>query len=168
MLLTWLTILVVGGGVLAAVVYYWAILGGLFKDAMMGNFRRYGEERRVYPLERFLVALGVFFLFLAIWIPGPLVTAILTALFIFLCGSAYVISRVDWLRGSLPRWYYKLLQNTTRQERRAIAYAWLRLPFRTRLRLNGDSYAFRVFIDEVRLTVIYGARDPDDPWVAWQ
>jgi hypothetical protein len=168
MLLTWLTILMVGGIVLGAVLYYWAILGGLYKDAMMGNFRRYGEERRMYPLERFLVALGALFLFLAVWIPGALVTSVLAALCIFAISSAYMVSRVDSLRGSLPRWYFSLLQETTRQERRAIAYAWLRLPFRTRLRLNGDSYAFRVFIDEIRLTVIYGARDPDDPWVAWQ
>lgn len=168
MLLTWLTILIVGSAIMVTVLYYWAIIGGLYKDTMMSNFRQYGEERRMYPLVRFLVSLAALCLFLAIWIPGLLITSVLTALCIALIGGALAISRVDWLRGSLPRWYFSLLQETTRQERRAIAYAWLRLPFRTRLRLNGDSYAFRVFVDEVRLTVIYGARDPDDPWVAWQ
>jgi hypothetical protein len=168
MLLTWLTILVMGGVIVGAIVYYWAVIGGLYKDTMMSHFRHYGEEHRAYPLVRFLVSLSALCLFLAIWIPGLLITSVLTALSIALIGATYVISRVDWLRGSLPRWYFSLLQETTREERRAIAYAWLRLPFRTRLRLNGDSYAFRVFIDEVRMTVIYGARDPDDPWVAWQ
>ena len=168
MLLMGCSIMLVGGFTMAAVVYYWAIIGGLYKDAMMGNFRRYGEERPMYPLVRFMVALSALCLFLAIWISDVLLTSVLTALCILLIGGAYVVSRMDRLRASLPRWYFSLLQETTRQERRAIAYAWLRLPLRTRLRLNGDSYAFRVFIDEIRLTVIYGARDPDDPWVAWQ
>ena len=168
MLLTGCSIMLTGGLAMGAVVYYWAIIGGLYKDAMMANFRRYGEERPMYPLIRFMVALAALSFFLAVWISDVLMTSVLTALCIFLIGGAYIAFRVNWLRASLPRWYFSLLQETTRQERRAIAYAWLRLPLRTRLRLNGDSYAFRVFIDEVRLTVIYGARDPDDPWVAWQ
>ena len=75
--------------------------------------------------------------------------------------------RSDVLRAALPLWYSRLISETDRWERRAIAWAWARLPYRTRMRLNGDRYAFRIFIDEVRLTVIYGARPQDDPWVYW-
>ena len=120
MLLTWLTILLVGGFVLAAIVYYWAIVGGLYKDAMMSNFRHYGEEHRLYPLERLLISVAAFCLFLAVWLPGTLATTVLTALCILLVGGAYGISRVERLRGSLPRWYSRLLRETTRQERPCI------------------------------------------------
>ncbi len=153
---------------LGAVLYYGAIVGGLYKDSMMAIFRQYGEEQKVYPLVRLALALGVFCLLLAFLVSGMLLRTSATALGVFAFICAYGISRVETLRTSMPRWYFSMLHESNRQERRAIAYAWLRLPFRTRLRLNGDGYAFRVFVDEIRLTVIYGARDPDDPWAAWQ
>jgi hypothetical protein len=37
-----------------------------------------------------------------------------------------------------------------------------------RWRLNSDQKAFGTWADTVRMTVTYGARDPDDPWVTWQ
>jgi hypothetical protein len=135
---------------------------------MMANFREYGEEHKVYPLVRLALALGAFCLLLAFLLTGVVLRTSASALAVFSFVGAYAISRVDWLRTIMPRWYFSMLHESNRQERRAIAYAWLRLPFRTRLRLNGDGYAFRVFVDEIRLTVIYGARDPDDPWAAWQ
>jgi hypothetical protein len=67
----------------------------------------------------------------------------------------------------LPRWYFDLLRRATRQERRHIAYAWLRIPHKMRWRLNGDQASFHVWADTVRITVFYGARDPDDPWELW-
>jgi hypothetical protein len=36
-----------------------------------------------------------------------------------------------------------------------------------RWRFNGDGQAFAVWTDTVRITAIYGARDPDDPWATW-
>jgi len=161
------SIWLIGLGLLIAVFYYGAILLGFYKDSMMAHFRHYGEERRVYPLARFLMALGLLCLLLAPLLPGSIGVAF-TALALIIVVSSYAITRVEALQASLPRWYYRLLGELTREERRAIAYAWLRLPLKTRLRLNGDDHAFWIFIDEVRLTVIYGARDPDDPWAAWQ
>lgn len=162
------SIWLIGLGLLVAVFYYGAILLGFYKDSMMAHFREYGEERRVYPLARFLLALGLFCLVLSPLLPGGMTGLIFTALALIIIVSSYAVTRVEPLQASLPRWYYRLLRELTREERRAIAYAWLRLPLRTRLRLNGDDHAFWIFIDEVRLTVIYGARDPDDPWAAWQ
>lgn len=148
--------------------YYGAIVAGWLKEPMMAHFRRYGEERRVYPLPRFMRSLGGLCLLLAPLIPNAWVgLAFVATVLMMLLGSLAVDRRED-LRRALPRWYFDLLQETTREERRAIAWAWLRLPLKTRIRLNGDQYAFRIFIDEVRLTVTYGARDPDDPWAMWQ
>jgi hypothetical protein len=80
----------------------------------------------------------------------------------------YLITRrYVYLRELLPHWYFTLLRNATRQERRLLAFAWLRIPRRMRWHLNGDQAAFEVWADMVRMSVIYGARDPDDPWVLW-
>ena len=48
-----------------------------------------------------------------------------------------------------------------------MAFAWLRIPRRMRWRLNGDQKAFEVWVELLRLTVIYGAFDPNSPWDVW-
>ncbi len=154
------------GGCLA-VLYYTAILIGLYKDSLMADFRHYGDERRSYPLPRFFWSLALVLVLVTPYIPYSWLGVSVFLMALLAASAGYIVHRVPLLREALPHWYYRLMQETTRQERRAIAYAWLRLPFRTRLRLNGDRYAFRIFVDEVRLTVIYGARDPDDPWAIW-
>ncbi len=151
-----------------AMLYYGAILLGLYKDPMMAHFRQYGEERRIYPLSRFIFSLSGVLFMTGLMLPGSTIEALLLILSLIGIVASFGISRTPHVQAALPRWYQDLLDITTREERRAIAYAWARLPLRTRLRLNGDSYAFQVFVDEVRLTVIYGARDPDDPWATWQ
>ncbi len=149
--------------------YYGALLTGWFKDPLMAQFRVYGEERKVYPLPFFLRALGVCCLLMAVLLSGIAFAApTLVIVGLLALVAEAIIERDPRLRLLLPRWYAILFQDTTREERRALAFAWLRMGLRARLRLNGDQYAFRVWTDEVRLTVIYGARDPDDPWAIWQ
>ena len=46
-----------------------------------------------------------------------------------------------------PRWIHELREYTTRDERRRIAYNWLRLPLRTRLHYNSDDRAFMLWAD---------------------
>lgn len=157
-----------GLGLLMAMFYYGAVLLGLYKGSLMAQFRHYGVEQPVNILSRFLLAMGLFILVIAPMIPGRLSALSILTLALLVLGGSFAATRLAILRDTLPRWYYQLLQVTSRQERRAIAYAWMRLPLRTRLRLNGDNYAFGLFVDEVRLTMIYGARDPDDPWETWQ
>jgi hypothetical protein len=157
-----------GAVLFGLMVYYGAVLLGLFKDSMMAHFRRYGEEYRIYPLQRFLLVLGLLMLVFSPVIANSMMGTSFVALALVVVLSSYLVSKTPRIQSYMPRWYDHLLSITTREERRMIATAWQRLPLKTRLRLNGDSYAFRVFVDEVRLTMIYGARDPDDPWKAWQ
>ena len=159
----WVLVAVLGG----ISGYYGAILGGRIKEPMMAHFRHYGEERRLYPLPSFLLFGGLGGLLLAYLIPIPLLRETVAVVGVLAIASKVVVDRSPWLREALPRWYCYMLRDMTRQERRAIAYAWLRLPWKTRLRLNGDPYAFQIFLDEIRMTVIYGARDADDPWLIW-
>ncbi len=161
----------------AATVYYGAITGGLYKDSLLETFRQYGEESRSYPLVNLLVmgaawcftsgmllsAITTSSSFFARLLPGTIFTLLALALF----GAAIFIYQQPDLRTALPSWYARLLREGSRQERRHIAWAWLRLPRLMRLRLSGDQKAFEVWAELVRLTVIYGAYDPKSPWHRW-
>lgn len=172
-LMMWLLALITG----AASLYYAAIISGLYKDPLMARFRVYGEERRPYPACRFLEAFGIWCIVMGLLVREltartTLFQSSFASLSFFVLafmtlGSSVVVRRKPFLRESLPRWYFTLLRDATRQERRFIGYAWLRIPRKMRWRLNGDQAAFHVWADMVRITVVYGARDPDDPWVLW-
>jgi hypothetical protein len=159
--------LILSAGLVVVVFYQVAILTGLYKDSLMADFRHYGEERKSYPLPRFLWLLAALCFLLSLYVQVFWLSTTMIALALVIALAAYTVTRMPRIREALPLWYDRLMLEATRQERRAIAYAWLRLSRRTRMRLNGDGYAFQVFTDEIRLTVIYGARDPDDPWAIW-
>lgn len=161
----------------AATVYFGAVLTGFYKEPLMARFRRYGEERRPAPAISFAVSLGIWAIMMAmimrvltqqiLLLQNTLLPLIFSILALMAFGAAIAMNHFESLRVMLPRWYFDLLLIASREERRLIAYAWLRLPRKMRWRLNGDQAAFRVWADMVRITVIYGARDPDDPWAQW-
>lgn len=166
-----LTLLASGG-----LVYYGAIVLGFYKDPLMARFRVYGSENRYYPFCRFLELLGTWSLMVSSmldaltmdsrssWLYAPVV---FLAISLMAFATSLVARQKPALREAFPRWYYDLLRGATRQERRHIAFAWLRLPALMRWRLNGDQASFRVWADMVRITVFYGAHDPDNPWAVW-
>ncbi|NLF75291.1 MAG: hypothetical protein GX573_06300 [Chloroflexi bacterium] len=169
----WFVTLVSG----AFTVYYAAVASGLYRDPLMWQLQQYGEERRPCLACRLFLAAAVFALSLGM-VLGALATAnpvvqrifppdILTVLAIVLFVGSFIAWRTPALRESLPRWYVYLLRTTSRQERRQIAYAWQRIPRRLRWRLSGDQSSFVVWSELVRLTVIYGAFDPNSPWDVW-
>ncbi len=169
----WLLLFVAG----MATVYYAAITSGLYKDPLLAQFRRYGDEQRVYPVCRFLYAFGAAAFLTALLIPTlwssqSYLRRMFPPMFFFTMsliawGGSYVIHRRPAWREALPRWYFFLLRYASRQERRQLGFAWLRLPRKMRLRLNGDQKAFDVWVELLRLTVIYGAFDPTSPWHVW-
>ena len=171
--LPWTVVWLLTLGLSGYALYAGAVASGMFKDPLMSRFRVYGEERRIYPICRFLEAAGLASLMLSMLIANtPLFQTsfapVIFVVFAFMGFAASVIARPKpVLRESLPRWYFELLRTTTRQERRTLGYAWLRIPWRLRWRLNGDQAAFSVWVDMVRLTVIYGAHDPNNPWELW-
>ncbi len=165
--------LVASGGL----VYYAAIVVGFYKDPLMARLRLYGSETHYSPLCRFLLLLGTWSLMVSsmldsltmnsrsTWLYAPAV--FLTIALMAFGFSLIAYQRLTW-REAFPRWYDDLLHGASRQERRQIAFAWLRLPAALRWRLNGDQASFRVWTDMVRITVFYGARDPDNPWAVWE
>jgi hypothetical protein len=169
----WILLAVTG----SATTYYAAIVGGLFKNSLLAQFRKYGEEQRVYPICRLLNVAGATSLALAMLIPRLAAPfgyyrrlfpgAVFTLLALTLWGASLLVYQRPALREALPFWYFDLLRTASRQERRHIGYAWLRIPRAMRWRFNGDQQAFRVWAELVRLTVIYGAYDPESPWTIW-
>lgn len=168
------TILLFAGG---ATIYYGAVISGMFKNPLMAHFRRYGEDLNLYPVCRLLAAAGLFCLMIAMLMYNimqptsyfyrlfpPSLFLILTIIFF---GANLLIRRQPTLREALPVWYHDLMHNSTRQERRQLAFAWLRVSYRLRWRLNSDQSSFRVWAELVRLTVIYGAYDPKSAWDNW-
>jgi hypothetical protein len=161
----------------ALTLYRGAILSGVFKDPLMGHFRIYGPARPAYPLNQFLLTgaaasflLGV--LLTSLSVPGSYYQGLYPPLVFFvLAGMALVawliVRRHPVWRVMLPRWYSHLLRVSTRQERRLIGFAWLKIPRKMRWRLNGDQAAFQSWVDTVRITIIYGAYDPENPWKTW-
>lgn len=157
--------------------YYGAVISGMYKNSLMDYFRHYGEDRPISPLFRFLVVAGLLCICLMLLV-SELVDprsylyrvfppSVFTMLALMAFGAAFLVRRQPVLRESLPRWYSDLMHLATRQERRQIAFAWLRISWRLRWRLNGDQASFYVWAELVRLTVIYGAYDPDNPWSRW-
>lgn len=169
----WFMFFAAGG----ATLYYGAIVSGMYKNSMMAYLRRYGEELPIYPVCRLLAAASVFCLTTAILMYNSVApSSYLYRLFppetfeVMAVGGLVanlLIRRRAGLRDALPRWYHDLMRETSRQERRQLAFAWLRVPPRLRWRLNGDQASFHVWSELVRLTVIYGAYDPDSPWDHW-
>lgn len=162
----------------SASVYYAAVTSGIYKNSMLAQFRRYGDEQHVYPLCRFMYAFGGAAFVMALLIPSllssqnylrrmfPPVFFFTMALLVW--GASFLIYRQPDVREALPRWYFYLLRHASRQERRQLGFAWLRLPRRMRWHLNGDQKAFEVWAELMRLTVIYGAYDPKSPWHVWE
>ncbi|MCD4686788.1 MAG: hypothetical protein K8S97_12705 [Anaerolineae bacterium] len=156
--------------------YYGAITAGLIKEPLLDYFRQYGVSDPMHPLVRLLIAGGAFSFSLSFVVPTLFVSGffanllpsfVFTVLALMFEVGALLVFHQKTLRSALPLWYARLLQESSRQEQRHIGWAWLRLPRSMRRRMNGDQRAFRIWSDLVRLTVIYGAYDPESPWHRW-
>jgi hypothetical protein len=166
----WGSIALLATGVVA---YQGAIVAGTIKGPVMAYFRRYGEEEDFFPLCRFLDVVMGWGIALTLFASNTDVLPVSFAPVSFLLmgllagGASYLVRQFPEWRESLPYWYAAMMRETTQSERRAIAYAWLRISRQMRWRFNTDQASFWSWVDLVRLTIIYGARDPDDPWKVW-
>lgn len=135
------------------------IVIGVHKDPILRSFEKYGEESRYSPFIVMLIWGYIFIAYhLVIFLPSPglfLITLVLSALFInamFINPSSF-ISRLRPYFDRFPRWYVELSHRTNREERRRIAYLWLRLPIRTRVLYNTHDFYFLKWADLVLLSI---------------
>lgn len=154
------TVLLLLASVASIIYLMWhtLIIIGLVKDPILWGFQKYGDDEPFYyPFPGMLAASGILMVplgyitrsFVNIWcLPfGPAA--------IFFVAAWYVWNQHDFARShpeiflSFPRWCKILREYTDREERRRIAYMWLRLPLRTRLLLNSNDRAFLNWADMV-------------------
>ncbi len=129
---------------------------GKFKDPLLAQFERYGGAELTFNLIpsalmwtglALMCGQGALSPFLLL--PGSM--TFFGFLFFVIGGGIFLLEPDlrDHISNFSPRppWYRKLLTYTSRTERRQIAYMWLRLPRRTRLRYNVNDKAFYQWAD---------------------
>jgi hypothetical protein len=139
------------------------IIVGWYKAPVLRQFEKYGDEESVYySLPAFLGWSGVLIITGNLWV--SMVWGVVYP-FIFagglLVATAYLAYRFPDYLGqhpgmfiTHPRWLHDLHRRTTREERRRIAYMWLRLPARQRLVYSSDDRAFSYWVDMIIISTI--------------
>lgn len=143
------------------------IITGYYKEPILRTFEKYGDlETLYYPLPAILVSTGtlIFALDSLLAIPLPLALPGIGLILLSLLAYAKpeIAARFPYIFMSYPRWYFDLRKDTSRYERRRIAYMWLWLPVRLRWVYNNNDQAFRQWADLVIMsTMRYDDSDHD-------
>jgi len=131
---------------------------GVYKEPILTAFQHYGEEVGFSPLfDACVWGLLLVYMTFMILVPSPFL--IIIGLLAFAVFSVLYWQVRDSVMGypqlflRYPEWYRDIVNQTTREERRKLAYMWLGLPLRTRLRYNAQNDAFRKWVELVLLSV---------------
>ncbi len=139
------------------------IVTGIHKGPLLNLFEKYGDaEDNFYITPRALFWSGVLTFSLRgvfsglIYIPSrwEILGALLAASGYFYTRLSPEVKNIRLSLPALPFWYNELRERTTREERRRLAYMWLRLPLRTRLLYNTHDRAFFVWADLVIMATL--------------
>ncbi|MCA9884167.1 MAG: hypothetical protein KC546_21045 [Anaerolineae bacterium] len=135
------------------------IVMGVHKDPVLRSFEKYGEESQYSPFIVMLIWGYIFIAYhLIIFVPSPGLFVIMLVISAILINAIFInpssfVYRLRPYFNRFPRWFVELSQRTTREERRRIAYLWLRLPIRTRILYNTHDYYFLEWADLVLLSI---------------
>jgi hypothetical protein len=140
------------------------ILTGRLKGPIIHLFERYGgNDPHFYPWPMLFIWCGI------AWISGHLM---MTALIgsglpgVYFSISFWILSFLMWhyeqrirqlpyFHWTYPTWLRELWERTERQERRRIAYMWLRLSWKARLAYNSSDQAFDHWADMIILGTLF-------------
>lgn len=148
------------------------VLVGYYKVPVLNALETYGPVEKLYlPLLPLTAWSGALAFLSGLWLGrhtmAAYVMATLGVLLLLAAGFGYnsyeTISRYHFRLLPYPRWYYNLLDRTTRYERRRIAYMWLSLPWRLRLTLNSSDHLFDIWADYVILGTVREEEDEYKP-----
>jgi hypothetical protein len=134
------------------------IVVGTYKDPVLASFENYGEEKIFSPISS-LTMWGVIFVYVTLFLYFQAAMVVVMGLAITIILASFRETFQEWLYTyhqyfrMFPRWYFELVQRTDREERRRIAYLWLRLPLQTRLLYNARSEFFHQWVDLVLLSI---------------
>lgn len=137
------------------------IIIGVYKGPVLRASYKYGDREQYYEsLPQILMWLGLWSIasgiLLASVVPNsfvPMQTVGFFLLFFAAIAGAYPLIGLRFFK--YPTWYFDLIEETGRQERRRIAYMWLKLPPRLRFLYNSNTHAFRQWTDMVILSTIF-------------
>ncbi|MEQ8675382.1 MAG: hypothetical protein RLP44_10785 [Aggregatilineales bacterium] len=140
------------------------VMIGMHKAPLLALFEKYGDdENHFYPLPRMMLWLGIFLISTQLAFSEIFnLPSFIMAVGVFLVIIVYMVSNFipDSVREYLqefppfPPWYHDLRARTERDERRRIAYMWLRLPLRTRLLFNSNNRAFFQWADLIIMATV--------------
>ena len=131
---------------------------GFYKEPILTAFQQYGDEVGFSPLFESLAWGGVLaYLLFVVLVPSSFLVLIGVFCFVMFVMLYWRI-RDSVLRHPqvflrFPNWYREIVDHTTREERRKLAYMWLALPLRTRLLYNAQHEEFRKWVELVVLSV---------------
>jgi len=131
---------------------------GFYEEPMLSAFQQYGDEVGFSPLFESLAWGGVL-AYLLFVVLAPSSFLVLIGVFCFVMFvMLYWRIRDSVMRHPqvflrFPNWYREIVDHTTREERRKLAYMWLALPLRTRLLYNAQHEEFRKWVELVVLSV---------------
>lgn len=139
------------------------VFTGMLKGPILSTFEKYGPEEPIYyPVpQMFMWPGGVVLSSGAILRDTlPLTLSLWPLGLVLLICAVITYSQRDRLQEYwaalpvYPGWYTQLLQQTSRGDRRRIAYMWLRLPRRTRLLYNANHRLFFVWAEQVIVSTL--------------
>jgi len=145
-------------GVLILTIREFLILIGLYKDPLLREFERYGDPPTYSPLLNFSMILILFLaVLMALLINSPLlilwiILLLLPGVHLYRYLKQYIWRYPDVML-AYPLWCNRLVDRASREERRRLAYMWLRLPYRTRLTFNASDRQFYQWVDLVLITI---------------
>ena len=147
------------------------ILSGVYKDPVLRISERYAQQDDTYyPLPWILLWFGLLVFsggLLLVYVVHLRIPVYLVGIVLMIVSYAAFVHpelalRFPQILLAYPRWYALLRENTTREERRRIAYMWLWLPRRMRLYYNSDRVAFSIWSDLIILsTISYTVEDKE-------
>lgn len=134
------------------------IITGSYKDPVLASFEVYGDERIFSPMFSFL-AWGIGFTYLMLFWYINLGTAyslgLIAVIFLGIFREPFmnILYKYHESFRIFPFWYHELTQNTNREERRRLAYLWLRLPRKTRMVYNTHTVFFWQWVEQTLVTI---------------
>ncbi len=131
---------------------------GTIKDPILQSFEVFGEEQHYSPSLWLVVWTGAtLYLSLFLYFPAGQVVMLGVLVGLAISGLAEPVHRLRERYNlhfkNFPKWYHIMVERTDREERRRIAYHWLRLPARTRWLYNARTELFWQWVDQVLITV---------------
>lgn len=134
-------------------------MSGMYKDPVLASFEHFGEQEPVFSPVLNIIAWGATVIYLLLFLYFPTGTIITLGVMVIVPTYSLRDEIANFVKKQqsptrmFPIWYGELVDRTTRQERRRIAYMWLRLPARTRIIYNTSTPYFMHWVDQVLLTI---------------